>query len=292
MRHAATQPRLQRWRAADAEPSAAASCGRQPTHIWQRKGTSWIRPETLFSCHQTRWSHYGARFPTILGILGGLFRKWIASYHEPSPGWGSLPRQRAPSSPGLAFYADRLGRPSLRPGRYFRLLFIGYFEGLSSERGIAWRVADSLSLRAFLDHRQRLRQRRRIALRCILHGHREDGSRLQVDPGRPLARPCGPSASDRPSSSRSLRPGPAETSTPCSTSSCSSGTGRTAPTPRASASQSPMPSPIDARTPRTILPCPAARCSASPHSLPASLHRRRPSSPSPDPIPPTVPAPT
>ena len=42
------------------------------------------------------------------------------------------------------FYASRLGRPSLRPGRYFRLLFIGYFEGLSSERGIAWRVADSL----------------------------------------------------------------------------------------------------------------------------------------------------
>ena len=49
------------------------------------------------------------------------------------------------------FYASRLGRSSLRPGRYFRLLFIGYFEGLSSERGIAWRVADSLSLRAFLD---------------------------------------------------------------------------------------------------------------------------------------------
>ena len=49
------------------------------------------------------------------------------------------------------FYADRLGRPSLRPGRYFRLLFIGYFEGLSSERGIAWRVSDSLGLRAFLD---------------------------------------------------------------------------------------------------------------------------------------------
>ena len=44
-----------------------------------------------------------------------------------------------------------MGRPSLRPGRYFRLLFIGYFEGLSSERGIAWRVADSLSLRSFLD---------------------------------------------------------------------------------------------------------------------------------------------
>ena len=50
-----------------------------------------------------------------------------------------------------AFYAGRLGRPSLRPGRYFRLLLIGYFEGLSSERGIAWRVADSWSLRSFLD---------------------------------------------------------------------------------------------------------------------------------------------
>ena len=50
-----------------------------------------------------------------------------------------------------AFYAARMGRPSLRPGRYFRLLFLGYFEGLSSERGIAWRVADSLSLRSFLD---------------------------------------------------------------------------------------------------------------------------------------------
>ena len=49
------------------------------------------------------------------------------------------------------FYAARMGRPSLRPGRYFRMLFIGYFEGLSSERGIAWRVSDSLSLRSFLD---------------------------------------------------------------------------------------------------------------------------------------------
>ena len=58
-----------------------------------------------------------------------------------------------PSSRELcaAFYAARMGRPSLRPGRYFRLLVIGYFEGLSSERGIAWRVADSLSLRSFLD---------------------------------------------------------------------------------------------------------------------------------------------
>ena len=49
------------------------------------------------------------------------------------------------------FYADGIGRPSLRPGRYFRMLLVGHFEGLNSERGIAWRVADSMSLRAFLD---------------------------------------------------------------------------------------------------------------------------------------------
>jgi transposase len=48
------------------------------------------------------------------------------------------------------FYAERLGRPSLPPGTYFRLLLIGYFEGIDSERGIAWRVADSLTLREFL----------------------------------------------------------------------------------------------------------------------------------------------
>ena len=50
------------------------------------------------------------------------------------------------------FYAKRLGRPSLRPGRYFRLLLVGYFEGLNSERGIAWRVSDSASLRTFLEY--------------------------------------------------------------------------------------------------------------------------------------------
>lgn len=50
------------------------------------------------------------------------------------------------------FYAERLGRPSLAPGVYFRLLLIGYFEGIDSERGIAWRVADSLTLREFLGY--------------------------------------------------------------------------------------------------------------------------------------------
>jgi len=48
------------------------------------------------------------------------------------------------------FYHVRLGRPSLRPGIYFRSLLIGYFEGIEGERGIAWRVADSLALRRFL----------------------------------------------------------------------------------------------------------------------------------------------
>ena len=48
------------------------------------------------------------------------------------------------------YYAPRMGAPSLPPGRYFRMHMIGYFEGLHSERGIAWRCADSFSLRDFL----------------------------------------------------------------------------------------------------------------------------------------------
>ena len=48
------------------------------------------------------------------------------------------------------FYAKEQGRPSLTPGIYFRSLLIGYFEGIDSERGIAWRMADSLGLRRFL----------------------------------------------------------------------------------------------------------------------------------------------
>jgi transposase len=48
------------------------------------------------------------------------------------------------------FYAGNVGRPSLQPGRYFRLFMLGYLEGLDSERGIAWRAADSLGVRGFL----------------------------------------------------------------------------------------------------------------------------------------------
>src|SRR5712691_10915982 len=48
------------------------------------------------------------------------------------------------------FYAPVMGRPGLPPGRYFRLLLVGYFEGLDAERGIAWRAADSLAVRRFV----------------------------------------------------------------------------------------------------------------------------------------------
>jgi len=51
------------------------------------------------------------------------------------------------------FYEEKIGRPSLPPGKYFRLLLIGYFEGIDSERGIAWRCSDSNSLRAFVGYR-------------------------------------------------------------------------------------------------------------------------------------------
>jgi transposase len=76
------------------------------------------------------------------------------------------------------FYAAKRGRPSLAPGVYFRLLLIGYFEGIDSERGMAWRAQDSLALRRFLrvglgeslpDHSTISRTRRLIDLET----HRE-----------------------------------------------------------------------------------------------------------------------
>ena len=50
------------------------------------------------------------------------------------------------------FYAERMGRPGLPPGVYFRMLMAGYLEGIGSERGIAWRCRDSISLREFLGY--------------------------------------------------------------------------------------------------------------------------------------------
>lgn len=71
------------------------------------------------------------------------------------------------------YYHDTMGRPGIPPGVYFRMLLVGYFEGLSSQRGIAWRCADSLSLREFLgirlgdetpDHSSLTRVRDRLPL--------------------------------------------------------------------------------------------------------------------------------
>mgnify|MGYP001051674043 CR=1 FL=1 len=53
-----------------------------------------------------------------------------------------------------SYYADSQGRRGIPPGVYFRMLFVGYFEGIDSQRGIAWRCADSLSLRNFLGYQQ------------------------------------------------------------------------------------------------------------------------------------------
>lgn len=72
-------------------------------------------------------------------------------------------------------YAGRTGRPSVPPGVYFRMLLVGYLEGIGSERGIAWRCAESLSLREFLgyeldenppDHSTVSRTRRRLPVEC------------------------------------------------------------------------------------------------------------------------------
>ena len=70
-------------------------------------------------------------------------------------------------------YHSHIGRPSIPPGVYFRMLLVGYFEGIGSQRGIAWRCADSLSRREFLgvpltedtpDHSSLTRVRDRLPL--------------------------------------------------------------------------------------------------------------------------------
>jgi transposase len=71
------------------------------------------------------------------------------------------------------YYAAGTGRPSIAPGVYFRMLFVGYFEGLSAQRAIAWKCADSLSVRTFLglaptmaapDHSSLTRIRQRLPM--------------------------------------------------------------------------------------------------------------------------------
>jgi len=100
------------------------------------------------------------------------------------------------------FYAEKMGRPGLAPGVYVRMLLVGYFEGLDSERGIAWRCADSLALRGFLgltlsespaDHSTVSRTRRLIDLEThaeifgfVLKLLAEHGRLLSLRGGRPL----------------------------------------------------------------------------------------------------------
>src|SRR4029079_13888234 len=64
-------------------------------------------------------------------LAEGGFDRWVEALCEPH-------------------YCQGLGRPSVPPGVYFRMLLVGYFEGINSQRGIAWRCSDSLSLREFL----------------------------------------------------------------------------------------------------------------------------------------------
>lgn len=99
------------------------------------------------------------------------------------------------------YYAQKMGRPGIPPGVYFRMLLIGYFERLPSDRAIAWRCADSLSLRRFLgygldeetpDHSSLCRIRQRLSLEVheevfgwvlsvLARGGLIDGKTLGVD---------------------------------------------------------------------------------------------------------------
>src|SRR5262245_719363 len=92
-------------------------------------------------------------------LADGGFDRWVEDLCEP-------------------FYADGRGRPGIPPGIYFRMLLVGYFEGIGSQRGIAWRCADSLSLRQFLgvplteetpDHSSMTRVRDRLSME--VHDH-------------------------------------------------------------------------------------------------------------------------
>ena len=80
--------------------------------------------------------HHSNRLEVLLAVLNRLlaeagFDPWVEKLCAPH-------------------YADDRGRPGIPPGTYFRMLLVGYFEGIGSQRGIAWRCSDSLSLRDFL----------------------------------------------------------------------------------------------------------------------------------------------
>lgn len=88
-------------------------------------------------------------FISALELPRGVSHPFYQKLNEVLAGWkfDEFVEERCRS-----FYADKMGRPSLEPGKYFRLLLIGYFEGIDSERGIAWRCADSMSVRSFVGY--------------------------------------------------------------------------------------------------------------------------------------------
>jgi transposase len=104
----------------------------------------------------------GAGAGMALGRQGAVQRELLIGWHEMpvAPGHVFYDRlngvldaawfDREVEALCATHYASGVGRPGVPPGRYFRMLVVGYFEGLESERGIAWRCADSLSLRQFL----------------------------------------------------------------------------------------------------------------------------------------------
>jgi len=94
----------------------------------ERQEALWVPAEEIV---KGPGSPFYTRLNSILRDAG--FDRWVEDRCEP-------------------FYADGQGRPGIPPGVYFRMLMIGYFEGIDSERRIAWRCADSLSLRAFLGY--------------------------------------------------------------------------------------------------------------------------------------------
>ena len=95
------------------------------------------------------------------------------------------------------YYHHNLGRPSIPAGVYFRMLLVGYFEGIGSQRGIAWRCADSLSLREFLgipltaetpDHSSLTRVRDRLPR----SGYPGERSTITFQPGTGCVGMCPP----------------------------------------------------------------------------------------------------
>ena len=104
-------------------------------------------------------------------------------------------------------YHSHIGRPSIPPGVYFRMLLVGYFEGIGSQRGIAWRCGDSLSLREFLgipltedtpDHSSLTRVRDRLPLEVhtavfqwVLQVGGGEGAAAGQDGGRRFDHPGG-----------------------------------------------------------------------------------------------------